>query len=189
MVTLGAKEGAFLLYQTQDVVVNDEDVGVLAESLHLVIDQWIQYELGKQYLWKKVTQPWELNLGPTPIQGEWSIIIVSVFFMKPWSWLYVCLFESLLLDEVVGMTFCKGWFKRVISCIVMTRLQNTNLHNLNWAWKWLAYLLNVVFAAFSCFDFTWQAKSLISWWDILWQFNPEEEGSHPDELALFLPHW
>ena len=50
MVTLGAKEGAFLLYQTQDVVVNDEDVGVLAESLHLVIDQWIQYELGKQYL-------------------------------------------------------------------------------------------------------------------------------------------
>ena len=50
MVTLGAKEGAFLLYQTQDVVVNDEDVGVLAESLHLVIDQWIQYKLGKQYL-------------------------------------------------------------------------------------------------------------------------------------------
>ena len=45
-----AKEGAFLLYQTQDVVVNDEDVGVLAESLHLVIDQWIQYKLGKQYL-------------------------------------------------------------------------------------------------------------------------------------------
>ena len=50
MVTLGAKEGAFLLYQTRDVVVSDEDVGVLAESLHLVIDQWIQYELGKQYL-------------------------------------------------------------------------------------------------------------------------------------------
>ena len=31
-------------------ISNDEDVGVLAESLHLVIDQWIQYELGKQYL-------------------------------------------------------------------------------------------------------------------------------------------
>ena len=30
--------------------VNDEVVGVLAESLHLVIDQWIQYKLGKQYL-------------------------------------------------------------------------------------------------------------------------------------------
>jgi len=27
----------------------DKDVGVLAESLHLVIDQWIQYKLGKQY--------------------------------------------------------------------------------------------------------------------------------------------
>ena len=25
----------------------DKDVGVLAESLHLVIDQWIQYKLGK----------------------------------------------------------------------------------------------------------------------------------------------
>ena len=31
------------------MVVNDEVVGVLAESLHLVIDQWIQYKLGKQY--------------------------------------------------------------------------------------------------------------------------------------------
>ena len=28
----------------------NEDVGVLAKSLHLVIDQWIQYKLGKQYL-------------------------------------------------------------------------------------------------------------------------------------------
>ena len=82
MVTLGAKEGAFLLYQTQDVVVNDEDVGVLAESLHLVIDQWIQYKLGKQYLWKKVTQPWESNPGPTPIRGELATIIVSVGLKK-----------------------------------------------------------------------------------------------------------
>ena len=31
-------------------LVHDKDVGVLAESLHLVIDQWIQYKLGKQYL-------------------------------------------------------------------------------------------------------------------------------------------
>ena len=79
---VGAKEGAFLLYQTQDVVVNDEDVGVLAESLHLVIDQWIQYKLGKQYLWKKVTQPWESNPGPTPIRGELATIIVSVGLKK-----------------------------------------------------------------------------------------------------------
>ena len=32
------------------VFLDDKDVGVLAESLHLVIDQWIQYKLGKQYL-------------------------------------------------------------------------------------------------------------------------------------------
>ena len=60
----------------------DEDVGVLAESLHLVIDQWIQYKLGKQYLWKKVTQPWESNPGPTPIRGELATIIVSVGLKK-----------------------------------------------------------------------------------------------------------
>ena len=35
---------------TTVVMINDEVVGVLAESLHLVIDQWIQYKLGKQYL-------------------------------------------------------------------------------------------------------------------------------------------
>ena len=28
--------------------LNDKDVGVLAESLHLVIDQWVQYKLGTQ---------------------------------------------------------------------------------------------------------------------------------------------
>ena len=60
----------------------DKDVGVLAESLHLVIDQWIQYKLGKQYLWKKVTQPWESNPGPTPIRGELATIIVSVGLKK-----------------------------------------------------------------------------------------------------------
>ena len=63
-------------------ISNDEDVGVLAESLHLVIDQWIQYKLGKQYLWKKVTQPWESNPGPTPIRGELATIIVSVGLKK-----------------------------------------------------------------------------------------------------------
>ena len=44
----------------------------MAESLHPGrMTQWIQYKLGKQYLWeKKVTQPWESNPGPTPIRGE-----------------------------------------------------------------------------------------------------------------------
>ena len=63
-------------------IFDDKDVGVLAESLHLVIDQWIQYKLGKQYLWKKVTQPWESNPGPTPIRGELATIIVSVGLKK-----------------------------------------------------------------------------------------------------------
>ena len=51
---------------------------VLAESLHLVMDQWIQYKLGKQYLLKKITLPWELNPGPTPIRGGPVTIIASV---------------------------------------------------------------------------------------------------------------
>ena len=32
------------------VVVNDNVVGDLAESLHKELAQWIQYKLGKQYL-------------------------------------------------------------------------------------------------------------------------------------------
>ena len=39
-----------LLVAVIQKISNDEVVGVLAESLHLVIDQWIQYKLGKQYL-------------------------------------------------------------------------------------------------------------------------------------------
>ena len=72
----------FLRLDLANWITFDEDVGVLAESLHLVIDQWIQYELGKQYLWKKVTQPWESNPGPTPIRGELATIIVSVGLKK-----------------------------------------------------------------------------------------------------------
>ena len=56
----------------------------MAESLHPGrMTQWIQYKLGKQYLWeKKVTQPWESNPGPTPIRGELATIIVSVGLKK-----------------------------------------------------------------------------------------------------------
>ena len=36
----------------------------MAESLHQGLAQWIQCKLGKQYLWKKVTLPWESNPGP-----------------------------------------------------------------------------------------------------------------------------
>ena len=50
MVTLEPRKEHFCSTRPGDVVVNDKDVGVLAESLHLVIDQWIQYKLGKQYL-------------------------------------------------------------------------------------------------------------------------------------------
>ena len=55
----------------------------MAESLHMVImAQWIQYKLGKQYLWNKVTLPWESNPGPTPIRGDLATIIVSVGLKK-----------------------------------------------------------------------------------------------------------
>ena len=41
----------------------------MTESLHLVIDQWIQCKLGKQYLLKENYTTWESNQGPTPIRG------------------------------------------------------------------------------------------------------------------------
>ena len=50
----------------------------MAESLHLVMDQWIQCKLGKQYFLKKITLPWESNPGPTPIRGGTITIIASV---------------------------------------------------------------------------------------------------------------
>ena len=31
--------------------------------------QWIQYKLGKQYLWNKLTPPWESNPAPSPNRG------------------------------------------------------------------------------------------------------------------------
>ena len=40
---------------------------------------WIQSKLGKQYLWNKVTLPWESNPGPTPIRGDLvTIILIGV---------------------------------------------------------------------------------------------------------------
>ena len=55
---------------------------LMAESLHQGMAQWIQYKLEKQYLWNKVTLPWESNPGPTPIRGDLATIIVSVGLKK-----------------------------------------------------------------------------------------------------------
>ena len=50
--------------------------------------------MGKQYLVKKCTLPWESNPGPTPIRGDTATLIASVglkklvaidFFVPPWS--------------------------------------------------------------------------------------------------------
>ena len=41
---------------------------------------WIQCKLGKQYLVKKFTLPWESNPGPTPIRGELATLI------EPFEW-------------------------------------------------------------------------------------------------------
>ena len=41
----------------------------MAESLHQGMAQWIQYKLGKQYLWNKITLPWESNPAPSPIDA------------------------------------------------------------------------------------------------------------------------
>ena len=43
---------------------------------------WIQCKLGKQYLVKKFTLPWESNPGPTPIRGDTAPLIASVGFKK-----------------------------------------------------------------------------------------------------------
>ena len=48
---------------------------VMAESLHLVMDQWIQ--LGKHYLLKKITLPWESNPGPTPKSPTYTKICAT----------------------------------------------------------------------------------------------------------------
>ena len=43
---------------------------------------WIQCKLGKQYLVKKFTLPWESNPGPTPIRGDTATLIASVGLKK-----------------------------------------------------------------------------------------------------------
>ena len=43
---------------------------------------WIQCKLGKQYLVKKCTLPWESNPGPTPIRGDTATLVASVGFKK-----------------------------------------------------------------------------------------------------------
>ncbi len=39
---------------------------------------WIQCKLGKQYLEKKFTLPWESNPGPTPNRGDLATLVASV---------------------------------------------------------------------------------------------------------------
>ena len=39
---------------------------------------WIQGKLGKHYLLKKFTLPWESNPGPTPIRGDPATLVASV---------------------------------------------------------------------------------------------------------------
>ena len=54
------------------------DVGVGGQITKPRMTQWIQYKLGKQYLIKKFTLPWESNPGPTPIRGGTATLIASV---------------------------------------------------------------------------------------------------------------
>ena len=50
----------------------------MAESLHQGMAQWVQCKLGKQYLEKKFTLPWESNPGPTPNRGDLATLVASV---------------------------------------------------------------------------------------------------------------
>ena len=66
----------------EDIISSTMVLELMAESLHPVMAQWIQYKLGKQYLWNKVTLPWESDPRPTPIRGDVATIIVSVGLKK-----------------------------------------------------------------------------------------------------------
>ena len=54
----------------------------MAESLHQGMAQWVQCKLGKQYLEKKFTLPWESNPGPTPNRGDLATLVASVGLKK-----------------------------------------------------------------------------------------------------------
>ena len=43
---------------------------------------WIQCKLGRQYLVKKFTLPWESNPGPTPNRGDLATLVASVGLKK-----------------------------------------------------------------------------------------------------------
>ena len=47
---------------------------------------WIQCKLGKQYLEKKFTLPWESNPGPTPNRGDLATLVASVGLKKIYVW-------------------------------------------------------------------------------------------------------
>ena len=55
---------------------------LMAESLHQEMAQWIQYKLGMQYLWNKITLPWESNPEPTPNRGDSATLVASVGLKK-----------------------------------------------------------------------------------------------------------
>ena len=61
---------------------HDLVVGVDGRITSPRITQWIQYKLGKQYLLKKITLPWESNPGPTPIRGDPATLVASVGLKK-----------------------------------------------------------------------------------------------------------
>ena len=51
---------------------------------------WIQCKLGKQYLEKKFTLPWESNPGPTPNRGDLATLVASVGYLYGRDQLNVC---------------------------------------------------------------------------------------------------
>ena len=58
---------------------------------------WIQCKLGKQYLEKKFTLPWESNPGPTPNRGDLATLVASVGLKK-----IIVYFKLFVQSEATG---------------------------------------------------------------------------------------
>ena len=80
---------------------------------------WIQCELGKQYLEKKFTLPWESNPGPTPNRGDLATLVASVGLKKDFIVLQVFKNSSKLVMGTGAVLIALG-FLIMGQCIIHT---------------------------------------------------------------------
>ena len=91
---------------------------------------WIQCKLGKQYLVKKVTLPWESNPGPTPIRGG-TATLIALKQMNSW-WKAENLSSHFIGDFWWTLTTGKEYSSALAK--VSTNFQNSST-NSSWRWR------------------------------------------------------